>query len=107
MGIVSLPRRIVLTENQEEQFAERDLFRIVGAITTTQEVAMATWFKRVKTKLWDGEPYKGDPNSGIFIITFRTPWARQFWQEHRPEIKKGLWTVFFGLVLLLLTKAFG
>ncbi|RYH67711.1 MAG: hypothetical protein EON54_03850 [Alcaligenaceae bacterium] len=68
---------------------------------------MADWFKRVKTKYWDGEPYENDPNDIFVIIGIRTPWPRQFWQEHRPEIKKGLWAVFFGLVLFLLTKAFG
>ena len=49
--------------------------------------AMATWFKQLKTKYWDGEPYKNLPNSGFVIIGVRTPWARPFWKEQRGEIK--------------------
>ena len=59
---------------------------------------MATWFKQLKTKYWDGEPYKNLPNSGFVIIGVRTPWARQFWKEHRAEIKKGCWGVFFVII---------
>jgi len=69
--------------------------------------AMATWFKRLKTKLWDGEVYTNPPGSAVIFIGISRPWPRQFWEEHRTDIKKGCWTVFFGLVLFLLTKAFG
>ncbi|MDM0018173.1 hypothetical protein [Variovorax saccharolyticus] len=65
---------------------------------------MATWFKQFKTKHWDGEVYKNPPNSPVVFIGISTPPARRFWQEHRPEIKKGMWYVFFAVVAAAILK---
>lgn len=60
---------------------------------------MATWVEQLKTTLWDGEVIRNDPDSRVvFIGVTTTPWPRQFWNEHRAEIKKGCSGVFFVIV---------
>lgn len=69
--------------------------------------AMTTWLKRLKTQLWDGEVIRNDPDSALIFIGITTPWPRRFWNDHKGHITKGLWYVFFGVVLYLLTKLIG